>query len=119
LADDPYRAGYMSLTAPGDPPIPVSVWYPTEAPAASFEAGRYTIAAAPNAPPVPGRHRLIVISHGSGGGDLGHHDLAESLARNGMVVAAPRHLGDSFDQPRVSGGKQAGWRETRRPVRLP
>ncbi|HLJ19406.1 MAG TPA: hypothetical protein VKU84_04375, partial [Stellaceae bacterium] len=51
-------------------------------------------------------HRLVVISHGSRGSDLGHHDLAEYLARNGIVVAAPRHLGDSSDQPRSSGGQQ-------------
>jgi predicted dienelactone hydrolase len=105
-AAEPYRAGYLSATAPGDPLVPVSVWYPTLAAAASFEAGPYTISAVPNAPPAPGRHRLVIVSHGSGGSDLGHHDLAEYLARNGIVVAAPRHLGDSFDQPRDAGGKQ-------------
>lgn len=106
LADEPYRAGYLKMTAAGNPPVPVSVWFPTTAAAASFEAGPYTIAAVPNAPVAPGTHRLVVISHGSGGSDLGHHDLAEYLARNGIVVAAPRHLGGSFDQPRGPGGKQ-------------
>jgi predicted dienelactone hydrolase len=105
-AEEPYRAGFLKMTALGDPPVPVSVWYPTDAAAASFEAGPYTIAAVPDAPPAFGRHRLLVISHGSGGSDLGHHDLAEYLARNGIVVAAPRHLGDSFDQPRGAGGQQ-------------
>jgi predicted dienelactone hydrolase len=106
IAEEPYRAGFLRLTAAGDPPVPVSVWYPTTEAAGSFEAGPYTIAAVPNAPPAPGRHRLVVISHGSSGSDLGHHDLAEFLARNGVVVVAPRHLGDSFDKPRGAGAQQ-------------
>lgn len=105
-AEDPYRAGYLNLTAPADPPVPVSVWYPTEAAAASFEVGPYVIKAARDAPVTPGRHRLVLISHGSSGSDLGHHDLTEYLARNGIVVAAPRHLGDSFDKPRGAGAQQ-------------
>ena len=105
-ADEPYRAGYLNLTASADPPVPVSVWYPTEAAEASFEAGPYVIAAARDAPLARGRHRLVVISHGSSGSDLGHHDLPEYLARNGIVVAAPRHLGDSFDKPRGTGAQQ-------------
>jgi len=105
-AEELYRAGFLKLTAVGDPPVPVSVWYPTTAAAASFEAGPYMIASVPNAPPASGRHRLVVISHGSGGSDLRHHDLAEFLARNGMVVTAPRHLGDSYDKPRGLAGQQ-------------
>ncbi|MFI4986052.1 MAG: alpha/beta hydrolase family protein [Alphaproteobacteria bacterium] len=102
-ADETYQAGYLRLTAPGDPPVPVSLWYPTTAAESAIQAGPYTITAALDAPPVPGKHRLVVISHGSGGSDLGHRDLAEFLARHGIVVAAPRHLGDSYDRPEGRG----------------
>jgi len=46
-----------------------------------------------------GAHPLILLSHGSGGGEFGHADLAETLAGQGYIVAAPRHLGDSYDKP--------------------
>ncbi len=39
---------------------------------------------------------LVVVSHGSGGSFLGHHDTAESLADAGFVVAAISHPGDNF-----------------------
>ncbi len=39
---------------------------------------------------------LIVISHGTGGSDLGHRDLAVSLARAGFIVASVLHPRDNF-----------------------
>lgn len=103
-ADEPFHAGYLSLTAGGDPPVPVSVWYPTTVPETPFRSGPFaTINATRDAPIAPGKHRLVVISHGTQGSDLGHRDLAELLARHGIVVAAPRHLGDSYDQPQGQG----------------
>jgi predicted dienelactone hydrolase len=44
----------------------------------------------------PGRYPLVVISHGSGGSALGHHDLAEYLAGHGYVVASITHPKDNF-----------------------
>ncbi len=102
-ADAPFHAGYLTLTAAADPPVPVSVWYPTSLPETPFRAGPFTIDATRDAPVAPGRRRLVVISHGTLGSDLGHRDLAEFLARFGLVVAAPRHLGDSYDQPQGQG----------------
>src|SRR3546814_20502984 len=37
-----------------------------------------------------------MISHGHGGSNLGHHDLAAYLARNGFIVATIEHPRDSF-----------------------
>ena len=103
-ADDPFHAGYLSVTAAGDPPVPVSVWYPTTVPEVPFRSGPFaTINATRDAPIAPGKHRLVVISHGTLGSDIGHRDLAEFLARHGIVVAAPRHLGDSYDRPEGQG----------------
>lgn len=39
---------------------------------------------------------LVVVSHGSGGSALGHHDTAAALADGGFVVAAISHPGDNY-----------------------
>lgn len=43
------------------------------------------------------RYPLILISHDSVGNRLSLYDLAEELAREGFVVAAPTHCGDNID----------------------
>lgn len=81
-------------------PVPLALWYPTATPAsAPAQLGSYRTTATLAAPIAPGPHPLIVLSHGSGGGEFGHIDLAEALAERGYLVAAPRHLGDSHDEP--------------------
>lgn len=81
------------------PYIPVVVWYPTKQPLTEWHAGPYLIHATGDATVTAGAHPLIILSHGSGGGEFGHADLAETLAGQGYIVAAPRHLGDSYDKP--------------------
>ena len=71
------------------------VFYPTSAPAQSTQLGPYLVAAGAGAPVAPGRHPLVVISHGHGGTRLGHHDLATALAREGFVVASVDHPGNN------------------------
>ena len=88
---------------PALPPVPVVVWYPTTVASTTWRAGPYELHATRGAPVAPGPHALVVVSHGSGGSELGHADLAEHLARRGYIVAAPRHLGDSWDQPAGRG----------------
>ena len=95
--------GIVRLTTTGDYQVPVAVWYPSPTPTTDWDAGPYRLHATRDAPPSAGRHALIVLSHGSGGSELGHADLAEALARAGYIVAAPRHLGDSFDAPQGRG----------------
>jgi hypothetical protein len=53
--------------------------------------------------PISGDQRpLVVVSHGMAGDFTGHHDLAETLADAGFVVAAIDHPGDnSFDASRA------------------
>lgn len=95
--------GIVRLTTTGDQQVPVAIWYPSPAPTTDWDAGPYRLHATRDAPPAAGRHALIVLSHGSGGSELGHADLAEALARAGYIIAAPRHLGDSFDAPQGRG----------------
>ena len=91
--------GIVRVMTTGDYKVPVAVWYPSPAATVAWEAGPYRIEATRDAPVAAGRRALILLSHGSGGSQLGHADLAEALARAGYIVAAPRHLGDSFDEP--------------------
>lgn len=78
-------------------PTDGEVFYPTAQPVHEAVAlGPYHVAAIPNAPALPGAKPLIILSHGNGGSDLGHHDLATYLASHGFVVATLNHLGDYF-----------------------
>lgn len=78
--------------------VAASVLYPSDEAGtkARSDFGPYPVAAQRDAAIAPGRHPLILLSHGSGGGMFGHHDLAEALARHGYVVVAPEHAGDSY-----------------------
>ena len=78
------------VTAPdsADQPLAVRVWYP-DAPAR----------------PLP----LIVVSHGTGGGETGHSGTAAALAKAGFVVAAVRHTGDNYRDDSYVGKGQHLW----------
>jgi predicted dienelactone hydrolase len=76
---------------------PGFVFYPSSAPTHGTTAfGPYDVDATPDAAAAPGAWPLVVISHGHGGSDLGHHDLASYLARHGFVVATFEQPGDNF-----------------------
>jgi predicted dienelactone hydrolase len=87
----------LSVAAPGDKPLQVAVWYPSDAPEAPapLALGEQTVAR--NAPIAGRNHPLIVISHGTGGSNSDHFDTAQALARAGFVVAAVSHTGDTHD----------------------
>lgn len=73
---------------------PGFVFYPSTRPTRGTTAfGPYDVAAATGSPVAAGPWPLVVISHGHGGSDLGHHDLATYLARHGFIVA-------TFEQPK-------------------
>jgi predicted dienelactone hydrolase len=95
----PFEAGFVTLTIT-DPieggPMAAIVVYPTTASAATTSLGPFTIAAGRNLPPVSGTHPLIVISHGTGGSMLGHHDALTALARAGFIAAAVEHPRNNY-----------------------
>jgi len=106
------QAGWRQITVPGLPnaqaPIPVILYYPTEAAERSIAMGPYLAHVAPQAPPDAAFKGLIVISHGLGGSELAHESLAEALARRGYLVAALRHPGDNWqDHSLIARGPAA------------
>lgn len=101
------HAGYRTLTIAGDPPTTVALYYPTIVPDRAVPMGPWLPVVAPGAPasdaPLKG---LILISHGTGGTELNHHDLGTSLAREGYLVAAVRHAGDNWqDRSLITSGR--------------
>jgi predicted dienelactone hydrolase len=80
----------------GQAPIPVALYYPSAVPATAIPMGPFTVTVAYGAPPEAKVKGLILLSHGTGGSELGHSSLAEALARHGYLVAALRHPGDNW-----------------------
>ena len=85
----------LSTIAGADTDGPITLYYPTKATAAPIRRGPFTLQLAEQAPPERGNGRLVVISHGSGGGPWVHADLARSLVEAGFVVAMPQHHADN------------------------
>jgi len=83
-----------------------AIFYPTWPAPDDTRNGLWTVAALRDAPPAEGRFPLILLSHGDGGHRLSHHDLATELARQGFIVVAVTHPGDSDRDP-------AAWRGDR------
>ncbi|MDP3653994.1 MAG: dienelactone hydrolase [Rhodoferax sp.] len=85
----------LSTIAATDTDGPVTLYYPTHAPAAAIQRGPFTLELAEQGEPVRGNGHLVVISHGSGGGPWVHADLARTLVEAGFIVAMPQHHADN------------------------
>lgn len=84
-------------------PIHVVLFYPTQDSARPIPMGPFTPTVAINGKPDAMVKGLLVLSHGTSGSELGSSSLAESLAKNGYLVAAIRHPGDNWqDQSLLS-----------------
>jgi predicted dienelactone hydrolase len=83
--------------------LPVTVSYPTAATSSLVNMGAFQLDVAMNAPPKDGRHRLVVISHGTGGSAVADHALVSKLVRAGFVVAQPLHEGDNYQDTSLAG----------------
>ncbi|TAF65018.1 MAG: dienelactone hydrolase [Cytophagales bacterium] len=82
-------------------PIKVEFWYPTNETDPSLErVTELPFILSPtirNANLINQTFPLILISHGTGGNRMGLAWLAISLAKQGYIVAAPDHWGNTFD----------------------
>jgi predicted dienelactone hydrolase len=106
----------------GPRPVATIIWYPV-APGtredtvsigppgrALFEAGT----AAPGAPIAPGRHPLVVLSHGTGGSALQLMWLAHALAERGFIVAGVNHHGNTGAESQLVPAAFVFWWERSR-----
>ena len=92
---------------PDGKPIPIGVWYPTQARAWPTTLASLQMKVADGAPVAGQGLPLVLISHGNGAGLTAHADLAMALASAGYVVAAPMHGGDNYADQSAVG--QPGW----------
>ncbi len=83
--------------------VPITLVYSTDAVSKTTSFGAFELNVAVNAAPLSKTHRLVVLSHGSGGSALSDHGLASALARAGFIVAQPLHAGDNFRDKSKSG----------------
>lgn len=105
LAAD-FNAGYMNRSfKTGDETTGASIWYPTASPARATAFGPFNLTVAIGAPMAPGRKPLVVVSHGTGGSELGHADIAQALASAGFVVVALTHPHDNFRDRSLSASR--------------
>ena len=107
LASYAMNAGLRQITVPGADPIPVALFYPTTATAQTQNLGGiWRVNVALGGPIAPDLKGVILLSHGTGGAELGHHQLATRLAQEGYLVAALRHPHDNWqDRSLVTSGK--------------
>jgi predicted dienelactone hydrolase len=95
-----FQAGWKQISVAGptsdSPATVVALYYPTQAPVRAVPMGPFTPVVAMAGAPESTVKGLIVLSHGTGGSELGHSSLAEALARSGYLVAALRHPGDNW-----------------------
>ena len=94
-------AGFRNMEVPGATPVTVALFYPTSAAAVRIPMGPFPVQVAPGAPADQPLKGLVLVSHGTGGTELAHHDLAARLAREGYLVAALRHPGDNWRDGRT------------------
>lgn len=120
-AQDTTGVGFEPITIHdpvGGGDMPGYVFYPAAEKGTVTWRGPYRLEAAADASPLPGAKPLVVISHGHAGSALGHHDLAEYLARHGFVVATLQHPRDNSadasgdGQPAVMIGRAVQVRAT-------
>jgi predicted dienelactone hydrolase len=94
-----YGAGLLNIRTT-DPveggPMTGVIAYPTNVGGEPVLIGGNAINATLNVAPEPGPFPLVIISHGTGGWELGHHDSLTTLARAGFTAAAVRHPRDNY-----------------------
>ncbi|MBC7502484.1 MAG: hypothetical protein H7315_18600 [Herminiimonas sp.] len=95
-ADTRLQAGFGMMTVAVAEPIPVALFYPTLTSANITPMGPYAITVSVGGTPPAKVKGLILISHGTGGSELGHHNLAQALAQSGYLVAALQHPRDNW-----------------------
>jgi len=84
----------------------VAIWYPSDSPPVEQSIGPFRQAVATNGLMDGHTLPLIIISHGTGGSNISHYDLALRLARAGYVVAALTHPGDNYGDQSATGSSR-------------
>ncbi len=82
----------------------MAIWYPSDTGATETFAENpvfYGGEVRRNAPPLPGRHPIILLSHGMGGTYLSQNWLASGLAARGAIVISVNHPNGWFGDRKI------------------
>jgi len=99
--------GFRQVTSSA---LNIAVWYPTASQGVTESVGENPafvgVTVIRDAPPLPGQHPLLVISHGYNGNWRNLSWIAAAMAAKGYIVAAPDHPGTTtFNQDPVAAKK--------------
>ncbi|AKA85803.1 alpha/beta hydrolase family protein [Pseudomonas synxantha] len=116
-ADNP--VGFQTTNLPdthNNRPLEMAVWYPAATTAKpkliADNVVFIGVLAVPDAAPTPGKHPLVVLSHGYGGNWGKQAWLASALARQGYIVAAVNHPGTTSQDRSAEAAAQL-WQRPR------
>ena len=102
------NVGFVTFTVPdpGHEDISAAAWYPAIPAGHDTSLGFYHQVVAVGGMMTPGRHPLVLISHGTGGWLGTHYDTARELADAGFVVVAFTHPHDNSQDPSATGSRR-------------
>lgn len=111
--------GFQTTTLPdthNNRPLEMAVWYPAATTAKpkliADNVVFIGVLAVPDAAPTPGKHPLVVLSHGYGGNWGKQAWLASALAQQGYIVAAVNHPGTTSQDRSAQAAAQL-WQRPR------
>lgn len=93
----------------------VALVYPTYTPSKEVKFGPYAMQLSIAADIADGEFPLVIISHGSGGTNLGHRSIAFELVKNGYVVGMPLHPRNNYKN-NIDEGTLDNWKN--RPIHI-
>lgn len=110
--NDGYYVGYKKvkvISKNTGEKFPIALVYPTHTPSESVKFGPFQMNLSIGAKVASGKFPLVIISHGSGGTNLGYRSIAFALVKQGYVVALPLHPKNNY-QDNTAEGTNQNWR---------
>ena len=116
--DSHFYVAYKKVTVKSEATadsFPVALVYPSKTPSKDVKFGPFTMQLSIGAKIAEGKFPLVIISHGSGGTNLGHRSIAFELVNNGYVVGMPLHPRNNFKN-NIDEGTLENW--INRPIHI-
>ncbi|WP_027186766.1 hypothetical protein [Desulfovibrio cuneatus] len=77
--------------------LDVTVWFPCRVEGTNSKIDGYTMAATRTSRITPSFYPVVLLSHDAAASRFAHHDIATALAQQGILVIAPTHPGDNYN----------------------
>jgi len=90
-----YKKIYVEFNSTGEQ-FPVALVYPSDTPSKKVKFGPFEMELSIGGKVTDGKFPLVIISHGSGGTNLGYRSIAFALVKKGFVVGMPLHPKNNF-----------------------